>query len=157
MRAKVELCDFTSTSVDTVVNVQLRDQLITSIRSNDVRKELMKYSKLIVADAVAKAVALETSIAESSMYEHGPLDLPSPISMIKVSLPSLGNQGKLLKCKYCGRLHMRGKQHFAAVCLQKRKAPVAQVVEYETQMSSKRAEPLYHVYETLYSQSFFKG
>ena len=146
--------------VDTVVNRQLRDQPIAALRSNDVRKEFMKFSKLTLADAVAKAVALETSIAESSMYEYGPLESPSPTSMNKVSLPSLGNQGKLPKCKYCGRLHMRGEEHYLEAdasahiakiqatllrCVyRKRKAPIAQVVE--TAISSKLAEPLHHVY-----------
>ncbi|XP_062515814.1 uncharacterized protein LOC134191233 [Corticium candelabrum] len=34
-----------------------------------------------------------------------------------------------------------------------RKAPIAQVVEYATQPSSKPAEPLHHVYETIYTAS----
>ena len=35
------------------------------------------------------------------------------------------------------------------VCLQKRKAPIAQVVEYETQTSLKLAKSLHHVSETI--------
>ena len=69
LRAKVELCEFASTTVDSVVNGQLRDQLVAGIKTNDIRKELLKHSKLTLADAMAKAVALETSIADSSLYE----------------------------------------------------------------------------------------
>ena len=66
-----------------MVNGQLRCQLTAGIRSNDVRKEMMKYSKLTLADAVAKAVALKTSIAQSLMYEHRHLESPSPTSVYK--------------------------------------------------------------------------
>ena len=164
LRTKVELCDFASTSVDTVINGQLRDQLIAGITNNEIQRELLKYSKLTLADAVAKAVALETSFADSSLYEGsqtGSSESPLPNTVNKVSVPS---RGKLLKCKSCGRLHQRGKQHcpaadsqcshchkmghYAAVCLQKKRTPVAQVVDHDTADSSE--EPLHHVYDSVY-------
>ena len=115
LRAKVELCEFASTTVDSVVNGQLRDQLVAGIKTNDIRKELLKHSKLTLADAMAKAVALETSIADSSLYEC-PRHLEPTVSpsVNKVSLPCPGNQSRPLKCKYCGRQHVRGKQHCPA-------------------------------------------
>ena len=51
LRSKVELCDFESTSVDTVTNGQLRDQSIEGLRNNDIRKDLLKEVKLTLAHA----------------------------------------------------------------------------------------------------------
>ena len=46
LRSKVELCDFGSNKVDTVVNGQVRDQLIVGLRAAEIRKELLKVSNL---------------------------------------------------------------------------------------------------------------
>lgn len=110
LRAKVELCEFDSTKVDTIANGQIRDQLIVGLRNNDVRRELLKEPQLTLARAVSKAVAFEASISDSSLYE----ETPPPSIVNEVRQSSSSNKRNAGKCKYCGRHHTRGKQHCPA-------------------------------------------
>lgn len=143
LRAKVELCEFDSTKVDTIANGQIRDQLIVGLRNNDVRRELLKEPQLTLARAVSKAVAFEASISDSSLYE----ETPPPSIVNEVRQSSSPNKRNAGKCKYCGRHHTRGKQHcpaaesqcshchktghFAAVCFRKSKGATAHAVDQE--------------------------
>ena len=143
LRAKVEACEFESTRVDTIVNGQIRDQLIVGLRDNDIRRELLKESQLTLAQAVSKAVACESSIADSSLYE----EVPPPSLANKVGQSNPLSKGNAGKCRYCGCHHTRGKQHcpaaesqcshchkmghFAAVCFRKTKMAVARAVDQE--------------------------
>ncbi|XP_065195493.1 uncharacterized protein K02A2.6-like [Sycon ciliatum] len=137
LREKADVCEFSSTSVDTIVNCQIRDQLIVGLRSVELRKELLKQSKLTLNDAVTKSVALEASITDSKLYDSTrasdtPPVFPVPIQRVQaVSAAGSGSEGK--KCKYCGRSHKPGMRncpaanvtcnkcgkrgHFAAVCM----------------------------------------
>ena len=72
LREKAEICQFQSTSVNTVENSQIRDQLIAGLQSADMRKQLLLESKLTMADAVSKVVALEASIADSKLFTDIP-------------------------------------------------------------------------------------
>ena len=54
LRAKVEACEFESTRVDTIVNGQIRKQLIVGLRDNDIRRKLLKESQLTLVRAVQK-------------------------------------------------------------------------------------------------------
>ena len=152
LREKVEWCDFAATDVDSVVNTQVRDQLIAGLRLQELRRELLKETKLTLADAVSKAVTLEASFSDCKLYESrtspGGLETSAPRGpeLAAVVLGSVsGGIGsgdrramgktstKSLGCKYCGRVHAKGKQfcsaalvrcrdcgkvgHFAAVCL----------------------------------------
>ena len=49
LQAKVDACEFKSTRVDTIVNGQIRDQLIVELRDNDIRMGLQKKSQIILA------------------------------------------------------------------------------------------------------------
>ncbi|XP_065178260.1 uncharacterized protein LOC135808934 [Sycon ciliatum] len=139
LREKVAWCDFAATDVDSVVNTQARDQLIAGLRSQELRQERLKGAKLTLADAVSKDESrtspggLETSAprgpelaAVVSGSVSGGIGSGDRRAMGKTSTKSLG-------CKYCGRVHAKGKQfcsaanvrcrdcgkvgHFAAVCL----------------------------------------
>ena len=142
LREKVELCSFASTDVVTVVNTQVRDQLIAGLRSKDSRRELLKEPKLTLADAFSKAVAIEASLLDSNLYNSEPG--PSVAACVRSettaavsgSEPKHQLKRKMTKgpgCKYCDRMHANGKQfcpaahvrcnscrkvgHFEAVCL----------------------------------------
>ena len=155
LREKVELCSFASTDVDTVVNTQVRDQLIAGLRSQDSRRELLKEPKLTLADALSKAVAMEASLLDSNLYnsEPGPSVAacvkPETTAAVSGSEPKHQLKRKMTKgpgCKYCGRMHANGKQfcpaahvrcnscrkvgHFEAVCLS-RKPNKANAVDAE--------------------------
>ena len=157
LSSKVELCDLESTSVDTVTNGQMGDQLTEGLRNNDIRKDLLKEAKLTLAEAVSKAVALEASIADSSLYEERQPNssvIPLPSAVNRVSQPSPAAKSKMFKCKYCGHSHARGKQHcpaadaqctnckkmghFGSVCFQKKRWSIARAVEED--------EPVPNVY-----------
>jgi hypothetical protein len=172
LRSKVELCDFASTAVDTVVNGQVRDQLIAGLRRNDIRRELLKEAKLTLSGAVSRAVALEASIADSSLYEGSRLEShPEPAgtpsgTVNKVSQQNPPSRGNTVKCRYCGRQHTKGKQycpaadtrcsycrkmgHFAAVCLQRKKTTVAQIVVTNESPDTELEERSNRVYDTVY-------
>ena len=169
LRAKVELCDFESIKVHTVTNGQLRDQLIVGIKSNEISKELLKEATITLAQAVTKAVALEASIADSSLYEEchtgaSAVSLPSTVN--RVSLPSPIAKGRSFRCKYCGRQHAKGKQHcpaadaqctnckkmgpFGSVCFQKKQSVARAVQEEEDVPVSQAGEQLNYIYDTVY-------
>jgi hypothetical protein len=165
LRAKVELCDFDFIKVDTVVNGQLRDQLIAGLQANEIRKELLKVSKLTLAEAMDKAVALEAFIADSSLYEDQPLVASSVVNKVVSD-----GTNRAPTCRYCGQRHKRGKKHcpaaetqcsyckkaghFATVCFRKRKpqarAPVANTVE-EQKPSLAVEEELNTTYDSVYA------
>ena len=167
LRSKEALCDFSSTAFDTVVNGQVRDQLITGSRSPDIRRELLKEAKLTLAGAVSKAVTLEASIADSSLYERPHLGTTGASSgaVNKISQQNPTGRGNTVKCKYCGRQHTKGKQycpaadtrcsyckkmgHFAAVCLQRKKTHATQIVTGEFP-SDETEEETNRVYDTVY-------
>ena len=113
-------------------NTQVCDQLIIGLSSPELRRELLKESKLSLADAVSKAVALETSFADCKLYHE--TSVPGLSSVAAVTDRSEKRNTKNIKsCKYCGRSHTWGKSfrpaaqsrcpsynklgHFAAVCL----------------------------------------
>ena len=141
----------------------MRDQLIVGLRAYEIRKELLRLPNLTLADAMAKAVALEASIADSTLYENSSLAAPNVVNRV-----ASDGKGKVPTCRYCGRSHKRGKEHclaaeaqcshckkighFAAVFLQKRKsqmrAPVAHAVE--EQKSMQPVEELNAVYDAVY-------
>lgn len=148
--------------MDSVTNGQLRDQLVVGLRNHEIRKELLKEAKLTLAQALSKAVAVEASIADSSLYEEshpGSSADPLPSAVNRVSQSSPITKGRSFKCKYCGRQHARGKQHcpaadaqctnckknghFSSVCFQKKKS-VARAIQEEEDMSDacrRTAEP----------------
>ena len=64
--------------MNTVVNGQLRDQLIVGLRANEIRKELLKLPNL----TLVKAVALEASIADCSLYEDPPFAAPNVVNKV---------------------------------------------------------------------------
>eukprot|EP00117_Sycon_ciliatum_P026714 scpid19450/ scgid21866/ Transposon Ty3-I Gag-Pol polyprotein; Gag3-Pol3; Transposon Ty3-2 TYA-TYB polyprotein; Capsid protein; p24; Spacer peptide p3; Nucleocapsid protein p11; Ty3 protease; p16; Spacer peptide J; Reverse transcriptase/ribonuclease H; p55; Integrase p52; Integrase p49 len=117
LREAADRCEFASTAVDTIDQGQIRDQLIEGLRSQELRKELLKESKLTLANAVSKAVALESSITDSKLYGDAaatPLSNSfSHIHRVSHSQPASAHK-KFGKCKYCGRSHPRGKQHCPA-------------------------------------------
>ena len=79
---KVELCNFVSTDVDSVINTQVRDQLIIGLSTPELRRELLKESKLSLADAVSKAVALETSFVDCKLYHETPVPRLSSVAAV---------------------------------------------------------------------------
>ncbi|XP_065182277.1 uncharacterized protein LOC135812987 [Sycon ciliatum] len=118
LREKADVCEFSSTSVDTVVNCQIRDQLIVGLRSVELRKELLKQSKLTLNDAVTKSVALEASITDSKLYDStrasdAPPVFPVPIQRVQ-AVSAAGSESEGKKCKYCGRSHNPGMRHCPA-------------------------------------------
>ena len=73
-----------------MTNGQLRNQLIEGLRNNDIRKDLLKETNLTLTQAVSKAVALEASIADSSLYEERQPSssvIPLPCAVNRVSQP----------------------------------------------------------------------
>ena len=131
LREKAEACEFSSTSVDTVENGQVRDQLIVGVRSTEIRKELLQESQLTLASAVKKAVALEASIADSKLYDVG----GQPSSSSVAAVDAVGGDSSVNRvsgtfptrkrhplpptqheqpCKYCGGFHPRGIEHCPA-------------------------------------------
>ena len=69
LRALAAKCQFDETTVDSIVNCLIRDQLIEGLRSGSIRRELLAISSLTLADAVAKAVGLETAEKNARMYD----------------------------------------------------------------------------------------
>ncbi|XP_062514194.1 uncharacterized protein LOC134189816 [Corticium candelabrum] len=114
---------------------------------------------------MTKAVALEASIADSALYDSSSCE---PLAMMPIVVNKIfqSSNGKTPTCRYCGRTHSRGKQHcpaaeaqcsychrtghFAAVCLQKKKRPVARSVEEQTPVLW-RGDELNVVYDTAYT------
>ena len=83
LRAASERCKFSSTDVDSIENCQLRDQLIVGLRSNDIRRELLKSSSLTLAKATTDAVAMESSITDSKLLDPFSVSsLPSSVNKI---------------------------------------------------------------------------
>ena len=81
--AASERCKFSSTDVDSIENCQLRDQLILGLRSNDIRRELLKSSSLTLAKATTDAVAMESSITDSKLLDPFSVSsLPSSVNKI---------------------------------------------------------------------------
>ena len=142
LRERVDACEFSSTSVDTVANCQVRDQFIAGLKSTTMRVELLKEAKLTLAQAITKAVALEASVSDSKLYEDSHrtaaepvLSSPSAVPVHRVSPAARpgSSTSKGQACKYCGRAHAKGKRHcpsadavcrkcgkighFASVCL----------------------------------------
>ena len=161
------LCHFSSTAVDTVVNGQVLDQLIAGLTSPDIRRELLKEAKLTLAGDVSKAVALETSITDNSLYERPHLGTTGASSgaVNKISRQNPTGRGNIVKCKYCGHQHTKERQHcpaadtrcsyckkmgqFAAVCLQRKTTHCAQVVT-DKFPSGDPQEETNRVYDTVY-------
>ena len=163
LREKVEACEFASTEVDTVENCQVRDQFIVGVKSTEIRKELLKEAKLTLSTAVSKAVALESYIVDSKLYDAGASSAvvgapPVPVQRVTQSQAQSTRSGSnSRRCMYCGRTHARGKSncpaadvvchkcskkgHFAAVCLS-RKVDDARPVEEERE-PEERASRLY--------------
>jgi len=128
LRERVELCNFASTSVDTILNSQVRDQLIIGLKSSDIRRELLKESDLTLANASSKAVAMEASFTDSRMYDDQSVgsspslaaSAQSSIAAVHSSQPKFQKPNKASRnkssqsagksCMYCGRLHAKGKQ-----------------------------------------------
>ncbi|XP_065190924.1 uncharacterized protein LOC135821854 [Sycon ciliatum] len=166
LRERVDLCKFGATDVDSVVNSQVRDQLVAGLKSLEVRRELLKESRLTLADAITKAVALETSYAESKLY-----DPPAEPANQFSSVPAVSatrqqrRQPRTLSgsCKYCGRTHAKGKSfcpaanirccccskvgHFAAVCQSQRSGLDANAVDKEP---ADLADQAHLLYDTVY-------
>ena len=91
LREKAEACEFSSTSVDTVENGQVRDQLIVGVRSTEIRTELLQESQLTLASAVKKAVALEASIADSKLHNVG----GQPSSSLVAAVDAVGGDSSV--------------------------------------------------------------
>ena len=72
LRGKVDVCEFASTSTDSVENTQIRDQLIMGLESAEICKELLQVTSVTLNAAITKAVALETSITDSKLYDSRP-------------------------------------------------------------------------------------
>ena len=165
LRSKVDLCEFSSTSVDSVENTQIRDQLIVGLKSSEIRRELLKESKLTLSDAITKAVALETSQIDSKLYQD---DTPAtrtsnPIAVVAEDRAKPKKKIPSPACKYCGRTHARGKQHcpaahirchdcgkvghFSAVCLSSKTQSGANAVD-DTESDAASV-----VYDTIYACS----
>ncbi|XP_065177704.1 uncharacterized protein K02A2.6-like [Sycon ciliatum] len=158
LREKAALCEFDSTAVDSVVNGQLRDQFIAGLQCQEARKQLLMESRLTLADAIAKAVALEASKVDNRLFSEEAgrtLDMPSggvaavapdtaAVNMVK---HRQHGRSKAHTCKYCGGTHPPGKDncpaarvrcrhcskvgHFEVACLSKSKEVRAQTIGEE--------------------------
>eukprot|EP00117_Sycon_ciliatum_P035412 scpid19603/ scgid1410/ len=158
LREKAALCEFDSTAVDSLVNGQLRDQFIAGLPCQEARKQLLMESRLTLADAIAKAVALEASKVDNKLFSEEAgrtLDMPSgrgaavapdaaAVNMVK---HRQHGRSKAHTCKYCGGTHPPGKDHcpaarvrcrhcskvghFEVVCLSKGKEARAQTIGEE--------------------------
>ena len=168
LRERAELCQFESTAVDTVANTQVRDQLLTGLKSPEIRRDLLKEPKLSLHDAVTKAVALEVSFADSKLYDDNATSGHSSIAAMsdrpRSAMPkrTAGPPGKAgPACKYCGRSHARG-VHFCPAAKAKchacgktghfscvRQSSKAHAVED----SSPPSESAQYIYESAYTCS----
>ena len=161
LREKVELCEFDSTAVDTVVNGQIRDQLIAGLVSAETRKQLLMESKLTLGKAIEKAVALEASVADSKLFANGggadSTDVVGAGGIAAVDVSSAQRPGrqsfqsqkrpKSTACKYCGGTHPWGREHcpaaharcrhcsrighYASVCLLRKRDSTARTLDEE--------------------------
>ncbi|XP_065197162.1 uncharacterized protein LOC135828666 [Sycon ciliatum] len=166
LRERVDLCKFGATDVDSVVNSQVRDQLVAGLKSPEVRRELLKESRLTLADAITKAVALETSYAESKLYDPPaePANQFSSVAAVSATRQQRRQPRTVSgSCKYCGRTHAKGKSfcpaanircrscskvgHFAAVCQSQRSGLDANAVDEEP---ADLADQAHLVYDTVY-------
>ena len=166
LRERAELCQFESTAVDTVANTQVRDQLLTGLKSPEIRRDLLREPKLSLHDAVTKAVALEVSFADGKLYDDNATSGHSSIAAMsdrpRSAMPkrTAGSPGKAgPACKYCGRSHARGVHfcpaakakchacgktgHFSSVC-QSSKA-------HAVEDSSPPSESAQYIYESAYT------
>ena len=123
--SSAESCNFVDTSVDTVVNCQMRDQFTAGMASQDIRRQLLSFPDLMLQGALQKAVALELSFAESKLYDVPPQTGPSlpPMTVHRITTqykPSPNTtQPKSSStvqppCKYCGGYYTPGMSHCAA-------------------------------------------
>ena len=166
LRERVDLCKFGATDVDSVVNSQVRDQLVASLKSPEVRHKLLKESTLTHADAITKAVALETSYADSKLYDPPaePANQFSSVAAVNATRQQRRQPRTVSgSCKYCGRTHAKGKSfcpaanircrscskvgHFAAVCQSQRSGLDANAVDEEP---ADLADQAHLVYDTVY-------
>ena len=134
---KVDVCEFASSPTASVEITQIRDQLILSLESAEICKELLQMTSLSLNAAITKAVALETPITDSKFYDSRPSltsshsSSPSSVAAVdeQQNSPSLNHisgtcQTKTasqvtfcpaakIRCKSCSRI-----AHFASVCQQ---------------------------------------
>ena len=59
-------CEFEKTDVDTVKNLNIKDQLIIGLRNNDIRQKLLENPKFSLAEATNCATTMENSKLENS-------------------------------------------------------------------------------------------
>ena len=156
LRALAAKCQFDETTVDSIVNCLIRDQLIEGLRSGSIRRELLAISSLTLADAVAKAVGLETAEKNARMYDaavavNGAVTPASECAVV-ARHPGRSEPSRLAeapggstgdRCRYCGGRHRLERRfcpavnakcykcqkngHFARMCRQQRQ-PVANTI-----------------------------
>ena len=141
LRTAAEACEFDSTTNDSIVDSQIRDQFIAGLANIEIRRELLADPNLTLATAIRKGVSMELSYSESKLYDQPgkfgfrPTEdsIPSGASANRVSTHSRSSP---VNCKYCGEQHTPGmahcpaagkkcnncgkRGHFSKVCLSRR-------------------------------------
>ena len=161
-------CNFDDSTVDTVVNQRIRDQFLVGMKSAEIRRQLLVESKLTLAAAVEKAVSLETSYADASLYDS-PVAAAAMVNRIVPEgnkTPRVGNLSGAV-CKYCGQRHKPGKKncpagnavcracgktgHFQRVCLSKKRSEQDQVFAADQVAESSEVMEQNVVYDTAFA------
>eukprot|EP00117_Sycon_ciliatum_P019326 scpid20705/ scgid17553/ len=70
LRTAAEACEFDSTTNDSIVDSQIRDQFIAGLANIEIRRELLADPNLTLATAIRKGVSMELSYSESKLYDQ---------------------------------------------------------------------------------------
>ena len=92
----------------------IRDRIVCGISSDDIRKELLNENKLTLESCVTMVKSAEITAKQAKTMSHTGTTDPAAVNYVNKMNKQQGTKKKKKPCKFCGQLHIWGKEYCPA-------------------------------------------